>query len=320
MAVDTEYFEKFIIRKVVDTVRYNAREDEYIINRIHISDDLLREIEMEGVKYGLSSGDSRGLFSNIVNNIRISPSVKINYARVTLFSMKPGQHLELFFHDENTGEQTLELLYLGDLSFSVLSSSLAGFNFNDEIISLANHWNNSFFIDFILKREGKRYPTETSIVKIGRLMYVKVYSPSYIHAVLDSQKSFVKEEQDAKSDVPYVWTPCRTDPVAFSWQKTDLDRNATFIITDIVHKKEARLKINRKFSFPDDINKRDYLLKTILSVCLVKWDLKPKGFETHQLKYIKCLKAGILKYDTNSKEKELWILKEKPIIKFVYYE
>lgn len=323
MVVDTEYFEKFIIKKVLDTVRYNPLEDEYIINRIHISDDLLREIEIEGAKYGLSSDDSRVLFSNVVNNIKVSPSSKKTFARVELFSMKPGQHLELYFLDEYTGEQFLELLYLGDCCFSVLSSSFAGFDFNDEIISLKHYLNNSFFIDFILKKKGKRFPTETSILRMGRLMYVKLYFPSYIHTVLDNQKTFMKEDMDTELSIPYVWTPRRIDPIAFSWKETDVDRNATFIITNIKYEKDAKLKINRKFSFPQDISKRNYLLEIIFSVCMVKGDIKPKGHETDQLKYIKCLKAGTLKYDSHCKScegEELWVLEEKPVIKFVYYE
>lgn len=198
MAINIEYLENFIIKTVVDKVRYDPFNDEYIINRIHISDDLLREIEVEGAKYGLSANDSRVLFSNTINNIKIAPSVKNTCARIELSSMKIGQHLKLYFQNESTGEQFLELLYLGDLSFSILSSSLRGFKFNDEIISLTNYWNNSFFIDFVLKRGGERIPTDTSIVRIGRLAFVKLYSPSYIHDILDNQKTFVKEELDVK--------------------------------------------------------------------------------------------------------------------------
>lgn len=62
------------------------------------------------------------------------------------------------------------------------------------------------------------------------------------------------------------------------------------------------------------------MLKIILSVCSLKGGIKPKGNEIYKLKYIKCLKAGILKYDSKYQGEELWVLEDKPIIKFMYYE
>lgn len=194
MGNDTEYLTKFIVKQIVDAVGYNPQTDEYEINRIHISDELLEIIEKEGGKYGLKPEETRQLYNVVANNIKTAPIVKCDYGCIELQKLKIGQHLRILFLDPNTGKQSIEALYLGNNSFYVLSSSVYGVIYRDELVSQNNSWNNSYDIDFLLYRNKERFPTNDDLLRIGKLICVEFMNPSYVHEILDDDKSFMKEE------------------------------------------------------------------------------------------------------------------------------
>lgn len=326
---NNEQLIRFIIKNIISDVEYDVSGDEFIFNRIDISDDLIDKIISEGAKYGLNADNTRELITLVSSDIQIAPSVHRSYTNTETAKIKVGSHLRLNFNHDKIGPVYLEIIRLRTARFFVVSSNVPGIRFQDEIVSINKIWNISYDVDFIVYRQGKAYPNKQSALRLNKLQFIEYFHPSVIHEILDSQKLFTKEELEEEiieSDsnngaiAQYIWTPKKHNPVAFSLseQETDSKKEAMFIIKRRgINSTTAKISINPKLQLPQDEHQRQYLVGIIAECC----DINEKHSSDFTLpmlfKSIKTIKAGKLQKENNNRGIDLWTLVEKPIIKIV---
>ena len=327
MDVNTEYFEKFIVKKIVNTVDYNPKTDEYEINRIHISDDIIKIIEEEGLRYGFMRNQIGQIISQVSGNIRVEPSCKIRYDSIDVTQIPIGQHCKINILHPEKGGHYLELIAINKCHFYVLASDIAGLNYGDEIQALDATWNNGFYTDFTAYRRNTAKRNKKTTLRIGKIQYIEFFSPSVVHEILDSESTFsydcfkketeLKDELNNKSDAKeyFIWIPNKWTPITFCWNEGDAqDKASTFIFMDNSDSSETKITISKDFQLPDDEKQRTWLME-ILFVCC-KWKNAFKG--TENLKYIKTVKAGTAKRVESQLDHIEWELLTKPQIKFIY--
>lgn len=195
MEDDSLRFQKYIIKKLVNTVEYNANSGEYIFNRVHLSDDTLRAIESEGQRYDIQPNVVRQMVSNLASNIRVDPSLREVHSSLEPTKMLPGQHLDIHINHSEKGRRHVELLALGPRLFFLLSSDISGLEYGMTLFAIDKVWNNAFNIDFQVARNGKPYPNKGTILRIGKLERVDLYQPSTIHEILDANTDFTFEKE-----------------------------------------------------------------------------------------------------------------------------
>lgn len=323
---NNEQLVKFIIKNIVSDVEYDVNSDDFTINRIDISDDLIDCIIAEGTKYGLDADDTRELITLVSSDIKIVPSVHRSYTNTETAEIKTGSHLRLNFNHDTVGPVYIEVICLETNRFFVINSNVAGLKYHDEIVSINKVWNISYDVDFIIYRKGKVYPDKQSAMRLNRLQSIEYFYPSVIHEIFDSQKHFTKEELDEGSIetnpgtiTQYVWTPKRHDPIAFSLseQENDPKKEAVFLINHRdVNSTTAKISINPELSLPQDEHQRQYLVDTITECCDIDEKHSSDSILPMFFKSIKTVKAGMLHKENNEGE-DLWTLVEKPIIKIV---
>ncbi len=327
-------FRQYVIKKIVNTVEYDSKKDEYIINRIHMSDATLNTILEEGYRYGLTKQESCQLISNISDKMIVSPSVITYKERIDIRTkFKVGELVTLHYQDDIYGKHYLELLYLGDYSFSVMSASQTGFRFNDIMDSIAYIWPNACYLYFVLKRNGSVFPHQDAIIRVGKILYVDIHKPSCVNEIIDSRLTFEKDEIEENTcaevtnimpttnkslNITYSWKWAGTNPIYFNPNDFCFDEHAPFILR-LKEDGTGKLRINKRIIFPEEIYEKNKLLQTILRLCELRGTIKAKGHEIEKLKYIKNEKLGSVKSIIRAKEC-VWVVEEPPIIKFVYYE
>ncbi len=323
MAVDIENFRKFIVKQIVNTVDYNPEKDEYEINRIHISDDIIRTIEAEGTRYGFDGGQVRQIIAEVSDNIRTSPSSEIKYNSVDVSTLKKGQHLRLQIQHPDKGMRYVDILCLGAGRFMVLESDILGITYGDELCALDLTWNMSFYIDFQVCRGAETIPDKDSILRLGKLYCVELFFPSVVNDILDSESDFTfdsangTEVEGTKKPVSkdyYFWIPNKYQPATFCWKVGDRqDEKATYVLTDYDGSTNAKIVVNKSFELPDEQNESD-LVAVLLGGCT--WRNRFEG--TDNLKCIKTVKAGKVKRIKSELGEKEWELVCYPQIKFVY--
>lgn len=326
MDVNLEFFEKFIVKQIVNTVDYHPETDEYEINRIHISDDIINIIENEGVRYGLKKCQIGQIISQVADNIRINPAVKLRYDSIDVTTLKIGQHFRINILHTEKGMHYVELLVTKLCLFYVLSSDIAGIRYGDELHALDTTWNNGYYADFTVTRGSKRQPNGKTILRLGKLQSIEEYSPSVVHDILDSESSFsyetFKGNQDIKKTVDkskdkkyFLWIPNKWKPITFSWREGDTqDEASAFIITDNEDAAEAKIFINENFQLPTEEKMSGPLMEILFNCCNGKNAFN--GVEN--LKYIKSVKAGVAKKVVSELGYKEWELISPPQIKFIY--
>ncbi len=319
-------FYKFIIRRIVGTVDYNPEQDEYIFNRISISDDILKEITEEGRRYGLTADECVQVVNRVSSDISPKPYAGISKGQFDSRSIALGQHFEIHFEHPHTGYGKIELVCSENHRFIVLGSSISGLNILDELEAVTLVWNPGFFIDFAVFRKGKRYPDKKTKLAIGKYAYLLIYEPSAVYEIIDSDKDFAKKEKAVKQTVKtadgqkkkaYVWTPNRMRPISFAFDEADCgDRTAPFVITYSADSATAAISLNEDFVFSGNDAKKEYLLY-VLSDCCSSIN---KMNTDDVLKGIRTLKDGVLQRDLKEKSVQQWILVSKPQIEYILDE
>lgn len=183
-------FEKFIIKKLVDAVSYDPKTEEYHFNRIQISNDTLKSIDSEGVRYGLKKDVIRTMVSNLASNIKTNPSIDEIHGSIEVGAINPASHLEIVVRNEEKGRRSVELLSLGDNAFYVLSSNIAGIDYGMNLLALDRVWVNDYMIDFKVIKEGRLFPSKNHILRLGKLESVDFFIPSVIHEILDADTDY----------------------------------------------------------------------------------------------------------------------------------
>ena len=190
-------FQKYIVRQIIDTVDYDPEKDDYIINRISLTDKNLQTINEEGNRYGLTPEQCAQIISQVSNNIVLEPATAIHKSIYDVRKATFGQHLDICFDHPNKGPHHIEVVALNQGRYMVLSSTIRGLQLLDELEPVSLVWNPGFFIDFHVFREGKRYPGDQTKLSIGKFTHIKVYSPSVVHEILDSESDFSKPKSTA---------------------------------------------------------------------------------------------------------------------------
>lgn len=326
MDVNFDFFEKFIVKQIVNTVDYHPETDEYKINRIHISDEIIAVIEDEGIRYGLKRNQIGHIISRVAENIRTKPAIKLRYDSIDVPSLKIGKHFRINILHPEKGIHYIELLVTNKYHFYVLSSDVVGVRYGDELHALDTTWNNGYYVDFTVSRGNNKHPNGRTILRLGKLQSIEEYSPSVVHEILDSESSFtyesIKTSQGKKKDVDkskdkqyFFWIPNKWKPITFSWREGDTqDEASAFIITDNEDATEAKIAINKAFQLPTDEKMLSPLMEILFDCC--KWKNAFNGVDN--LKYIKSVKAGVAKRVVSDLGYKEWELISQPQIKFVY--
>ena len=197
-------FQKYIVRKIVNAVYYDSEKDEYEINRITLSDDILNEIMEEGRRYKLTDKDTVYIVNEVAKNIVTSPESKINNGVYNGGKIKVGEHIEIHVSHPTKGPNYIGVIGLSNECYMVLYSTISGLSLYDELLPISRQWNPGYDIDFIVMRDGKRYPDQDTKLQLSVFSHVVIYKPSVIHEIMD-EKSFPskpKAQGDAKRESP----------------------------------------------------------------------------------------------------------------------
>ena len=324
MDANVEYFEKFIVKQIVNTVDYNPETDEYEMNRIHISNDIIKVIENEGSRYGFQRQQIQQLISRVAANVKPVPSSRILYNSVSVGELKAGNHLRINMIHPVKGRRYLEMIVTNNPRFLVLDTDISGISYGDELLAIDKTWNMSFYIDFVVFRNFVRIPDDHSILRLGKIECVELYEPSVIHEILDSKSSFTfdsyRPTKNEKADkgvekLFYFWWPNRWNPISFCW-KEGLEQNeySTFIIKDNPNSEKASLSFNPQFNLFQVEENLDSFMEMLFDCC--KW--KNTFNRTGNLKSIKLVQSGTVKRTKSELYDKEWELVSPPKIKFVY--
>lgn len=314
-------FQKFIVKKTTNTVDYNPESNEFIINRISLSNEIMKQIFEEGRRYGLDQESCKEVINHITNNIVFSPSTNICKSQFDSRNIKKSQHVEIQFEHERKGLQSVQCIAIDKCRFIVLKSTIKGLNRLDELEPISLIWNPGFEIDFLVYRDGKRYPNVDTKLLIGKYKQVITFKPSLINEILDSEEDFSKNNLNSnisriknKENMLFSWLPNHMNPIAFSFNnETKQDPSAPFIIKYTEDSTNADLLINADFRFPTDNKQKEYILQVITDCCVCE-NLLTKNDCANS---ISTVKSGVLQKDLNEKKSKRWILVSKPQIKFV---
>lgn len=326
MVANFEYFEKFIVKQIVNTVDYHPETDEYEINRIHISDDIINIIEDEGVRYGLNRAQIGQIISQVAENIRTKPACRLRYDSIDVTKFKIGQHLRINILHPKKGPHYIELLVTNKYHFYVLASDIIGVRYGDEIRALARVWNNGYYIDFTDSLVNDKNLNGKAILRLGKLQSVEMYSPSIVHEILDSESTFTYDSLNAiqgdefvdnRRNIKYYFQiPQKYKPITFIWREGDAqDETSLFIITDNEENvPEVKITINNAFRLPIEEKMLNFFMEIIFDCC--KWRNAFNGI--NNLKYVKSVKSGVVKRVVSDLDHKEWVLIRQPQIKFVY--
>lgn len=326
MDANFEYFEKFIVKQIVNTVDYHPETDEYVINRIQLSADIINIIEDEGVRYGLKRNNVGQIISQVAENIRTTPAIKLRYDSIDVTSLEIGQHLRINILHPEKGLHYIELLVTNAYSFYVLSSDIVGVCYGDELHALDGTWNNGYYADFTIARGRNKQPLGKTILRLGRLQCIEEYGPSIVHEILDSELSFtyesIKDSQREKKAVDkdkdkqyFFWIPNKRKPITFDWSEGDTqDDTSTFVITDNENTTEVKVAINKAFKLPTEKKELSSLMEIIFDCC--KCQNAFNGVD--KLKYIKLVRTGVAKRVVSELGYKEWKLISQPLIQFIY--
>lgn len=325
MEDNLKYFEKYIIKQVVNMVGYSPERDEYDFNHIHLTDDIMQEIEAEGRRYGIQDTELQQVITQTIDHIRVEPSVNVKYGNITLDSLKVGQHLRLKIAHPDKGEHSIDMLFLQPEQFFVLTSDIPGLVYEDVLISIDKVWNTSYDIEFKVMRGGELVPNSATILHLGKLESVEFFTPSIVHEIMDADNTFTFDEVETKDILYdstntkkyYLWMPTGWSPILFKWQEGDLqDVNSPFIIFDNPEDTEANLMVNPKFSITEISEGVDQLVSIISDCCVCRNEQPP----LRKMKGIKTVKLGILKRNDDQLYTKEWVVVVKPQIKYIYDE
>lgn len=323
MDANFEYFEKFIVKQIVNTVEYHPETDEYKINRIHISDDIINIIEEEGVRYGLKRQQIDQIISQIAENIRTKPAIRLRYDSIDVSLLKIGLHFRINILHPEKGLHYIELLVTDKKHFFVLSSDITGVRYGDELLAKDSTWNNGYYIDFSVICANGKTLVGNPLLRLGKLYSIEMYSPSIVHEILDSDSTFTYDSMNHDQSNQtvdnikdyYFWIPNKYKPITFCWREGDAqDVTSTFIITDNEDAPEAKISINKGFCLPTEEKMVNSLMEIIFDCC--KWKNAFNGIEN--LKCVKSVKSGIAKRVVSELGYKEWELIKQPQIKFIY--
>ena len=194
MEGNTENLQKYIIRKIVKSVEYDADTDTYAFHQCQISDEIIHDIIQEAARYSIPERDARQYISLTAGNIKTQPQVTSIASKINITDIPFGQHIRIDFKHPEKGFQWIECIKTGKNTILVLSSSINGLSYNTTIHPLTDEWSIGFYTDFSVIEK------KNSILRVGEIKAIKLFSPSIIHEILDSSRTFSKDEEVTEED------------------------------------------------------------------------------------------------------------------------
>jgi len=180
--------QKYIIRKMVKGVVFNPETLTYSVTQKSISDNEWQELVLEAGKYGIAEEPLRKIVKEIDDQTTFYPKREISF-NLNPDDIKAGQHLCLHTISPEYGPAQLELLCLEPCRFFVLKSDRNVLIFEDELESITKPWNVGFIADFLVFREGKRYPDTTHVYRTYKIDKIELLHPADVYELLDAEKS-----------------------------------------------------------------------------------------------------------------------------------
>lgn len=186
-------FQRYIIYKIFKSINYIAETDEYIFDSCNLSDQTIFEIVKEGARYGIEEQEVRQIIVTVSENINTNPCIRIYNTTFNLSEIPFGQHIRIEIRHEVKGSQWVECVNLKNSLF-ILSSSISGLYYGCQIIPRTTLWTFGCSIDFDYRKCNKSKSEKDLILRLGILVSVKTYSPSVIHEIIDSQRTYQLDE------------------------------------------------------------------------------------------------------------------------------
>ncbi len=312
-------FVSFIIKKTVGHVDFDP-ETGFRVQTVYMTDDILREIQAEGRRYGYTDQQISEIVNVTTHSINTNPSITTHYNNLDISRLEAGTHIELNFRSDKFGGTRLGLVAAGRLKFIVVESTVTGLQVNDVVKSFNTQWNIHYSIEFLIYRNGNRYPDDSHSLIIENFEYYRLYAPSFIYQILDSQDDFELEQTDIATieDNPenetagdqsypimrYAWQPSTANPVTFTTEDLDTNNSSLFRIEQ-VDKNNALLTIN-------NINPPEWHWMT--SIVRRYCDCKTK--EADSIGFVN-IEQGTLKRVVTGSGKESWLVVKKPKVKIL---
>lgn len=337
MDANLEYFEKFIVKQIVKKVEYDPVKGEYSFNKFQISDDLIRVIEEEGLRYGMQGWQVREVISRVAENVRTDPYVEIINSKVDVSKLKEGQHLRINITHPIKGKMSVDLATVSKYHFMVLDATVSGLRYGDVLVATDKIWNALFSIEFKVLRNEKRIPDAHTKLLLGKVDSVELFFPPIANEILDSDDTFAyadsppgidpEAQKDKETTVPeedneelfkkyYIWMPIQWDePITFGWNEKDVQQNnSTFVVLDSDEQLKSKIQFNPLFKLPKNKNELEVLLNIVFFCCKTMNEY----YGIANLKQIKPIKEGILTKTKDDISSKVWVLEKKPQVKFVY--
>lgn len=216
-------FVNFIIKKTVGHVDFDP-ETGFRIQTVYMTDDILREIQAEGHRYGYTDQQISDIVNATTHSINTNPSITTHYNNLNASRLEAGMHIELHFKSDKFGGTRLGLVAAGRLKFIVVESTVTGLRVNDVVVPGNIQWNANYAIEFLIYRNGNRYPDDSHSLIVENFEFYRIFKPSFIYQILDSQDDFDHD----KPEISTIKVDYKKDKDAFF----ETNDNSAFEITD----------------------------------------------------------------------------------------
>lgn len=192
---DRDYFIKYIIKMLVRDIQPHTIDGEFVIGRIDISDEIIRQIVEEGKRYEYSEIESRNLIASVAENITWGPSVEQMMGSVNVHGIEIGTHLRLIFETKQYGYIYISLICIGTGDFFVLESQIPGIIYHDRLKTVNTVWNVNNAIEFVPLRCNKKLLEKNQVLRMNSVSGIEMYKPSIVHEIYDSKLTFKKKKR-----------------------------------------------------------------------------------------------------------------------------
>ena len=326
-----DQFENFIIKQITQhSIVFDSSTLSLIFNRVVATSKTMSIISEEGKRYGLTDAEILNRIEKAARKITLAPREESVFTSLQIATLHIGQHLKLLFLDGLTGMLEIELMVVNSGQFLLLSSDFGTLQLGDILTPCENRFNTQFHVNFEIYRGGKRFPNKKLLFRTPVLTEIKLFHPSPVFEVLDSEEDFrhkelseeIKSEPIGSSDETTYFSayPQKTsfngkERVLFLAGQNEKGYNAPFIIK-MDSANRASLKLNSIAVNISHSKMMSFLAEPATMLCC---ELNPgikKGVPVRRIMQV-C--DGELSQGYNHKAGEtVWIVKRKLQLKIMY--
>ena len=196
---DRDYFINYIIKTLVRGIEHHTIDGEFVVSRMSVTDEIIKQIVDEGERYEYSEKETRELIANIAENISWYPSVENITSCLNVYDLDVGTHVVLSFDDKQYGlvELSLICIYTGD--FFVIYSQIPGIIYHDRLKIVNPIWSINHPVEFVPYRYKKKILNDNQVLRFDQLVSIDINRPSVIHEIYDSKTDSAKASKQEKS-------------------------------------------------------------------------------------------------------------------------